>query len=554
MSKIFYSSQEMKTTYGLTDKELKNIRESSSVPYVKMGRGYQYEINEELSKTFFPKPQDTSNLSTTADFEHIEKDFSDKELTLPEYNTYSGSVSTKKVIQLNKLEERDNLIEIYRTIAEKPEVSNCIDEIVNEILSPFESGEIVRVSFGEDDKDKSIGDSTKTAIKDAFKKVLNLLDFNNESDEIIRDWYRDGFVPFECIYDNDKEKNGIKRLLQLSPFKFKRVKDLADNSYFYTYEQVLNGLEVDGKNSIIGPKWEQEQVVIAASGKLDPTKTYESSYLREALKAINDLSHIENSLVVYRITRASEKNVWNIDVGNLPSQKAKNHLMSVARDINTNVKYNADTGQTSSEVAVGIQSNWIFPSRNGKQKTSVDTIDGNADFISKLEDLDYFRKKVNEALKIPIGRLDQQSTLDFSSEDILREELKFTLFVNKLRRRFSQSLFMPLIYRELFSTKKITPEEWDKIKQKISFKWNNANAIVEKATANNIKTKIEGLAEVEQSGVVGKYVSIQFVLKNVLQMSQEEYEEQKKIIEKEKANGMYDVPGEVVEPEQPGTF
>lgn len=553
MSKTFYSSQEMKTTYGLTDKELRNMRESSTVPVVKIGRGYQYEITEELHKTFLPKTPDTTNLSTTADFQHLEKDFKNTELTLPEYNTYSGIYNDKRLQQLTKLEERDNLIEIYRTIAEKPEVSNCIDEIINEILSPFETGELVKLSFT--DEDKSVGEETKYAIKESYKKIMRLLDFSNTSDEIVRDWYRDGFVPFECIYNNEeKAKTGIKRILQLSPFKFKRVKDVMDNSYFYTYDTVLNGLEIANKGSITGAKWLEEQVVVATSGKMDPSKTYDSSYLREAMKAINDLAHIENSLVVYRITRASEKNVWNIDVGNLPTQKAKNHLSAVAKDINTNIKYNSETGQTSSEVAVGVQSNWIFPSRNGKQKTEVSTIDGNADFISKLEDLQYFRKKVNEALKIPVGRLDQQSTLDFSSEDILREELKFTLFVNKLRRRIGQSLFLPLIYRDLFAMGKIKEEEWENVKQKIIFKWNNSNAIVEKAKANNLKTKLESLAEVEDSGVVGKHVSISYILENILQMSPEEYKEQKEKIQKEREEGLYDVHSDEEESTPPSRF
>ena len=540
MSKTYLSSNEMKEKFNLSDKDLRNIRESNTVPFMKQGRSYQYELQEELSKTFFPKPVETTSLSTTTDYEHIEKQFGNGELTLPTYYEYSGFANSKKQLELTKLQERDQLIEIYRKIAERPEVANSIDEIVNEMLSPFDGGEIIKVAF--DDEEKKIGDSTKTAVKEAFDKIISLLDFKNEGDEIIRDWYRDGFVPFECIYNNTSIKKGLRRLVQISPFKFKRLLDLADNTHFYSYQENLQDLEIYNRNSVTGPKWSEEQIVVAKSGKLDPTKTYDTSYLREALKAINDLSHVENSLIVYRITRASEKNIWNIDVGNLPVQKAKQHLSAVAKDINTNLKYNSETGQVSADVAVGVQSNWIFPSRNGKQKTEVSSIDGNVDFVSKLEDLDYFRRKVNEALKIPIGRLDQQSTLDFSSEDILREELKFTLFINKLRRRFSQSLILPLIERELFSTGKVSKEEWEDIKQKVELKWNNANAIVAKAAANNLKTKIESLAEVEQSGLVGKYISIKFILENILQMSQEEYDEQKKQIDKEREQGMYPEP------------
>lgn len=533
-----YTSTEVKKLLNITGYKLKKLQESNSIPYEKVGGRYQFELTEELKKRFLPEPVNQNNLSTSTDTEHIEKEFNSELLELPEYQNYSYYKDSRKALKLTKFQERDNLIELYRTLSEKPEVENAIDEIVNEFLSNFEDGDIVKINFLDS---KDIGESTKIAITESFNKILNLLDFNSEADEIVRDWYRDGFMPFEVIYKNDKLQDGIVKIAQLSPFKFKRIKDLSNNSYLYTYQDMMQDLEVHDKSALNRniPVYIEDQIVIANSGKLDPTKSYWSSYLRPALKPINDLTHIENSLVIYRLTKANEKNIWNVDVGSMAGQKAKNHLFQVAQDIKSNVKYNTETGITSSDVAVGVQSDWIFPTRNGKQKTSVETIDGNADFISKLEDLNYFRRKVNEALKIPIGRLDQESTLDFSSEDILREELKFTLFIRKLRRRFSNSLFLPLIYRDLVSTKKINNDEWDKIRQSIVFIWNTSNAIVAKAEANNKKSKLEAVAEVEDSGLIGKYISMEYVYKNIMQMSEEEFKEQKKIIEKEKKEGLH---------------
>lgn len=534
-----YNTREVKKLLNITGYELRKLMESNVIPYEKVKGRYRYNINEELTKSFLPEPNTNTNLSTSSDVENVEKIFNDKEIELPDYGTYNYQKNSRKDLQLTKQQERDNLIELYRTIAEKPEVESAIDEIVNEMTSSFSDGNIIKLDFLDS---KEIGEKTKTVISNAFDKVLTLLDFFNDGDEIIKDWYRDGFIPFEVVYSNKNLKGGIQNVLQLSPFKFKKVKNLETSEYIYTYLDNLQDLEVPSLKSIPRdiPTYKEEQIVIGSSGKLDPTKTYWSSYLRPSLKSINDLSHIENSIIVHRITKASEKNIWNIDVGSMAGQKAKNHLASVAQDIKTNIEYNTETGIASTNVAVGVQSDWIFPTRNGKQKTSVETIDGNADFISKLDDLKYFKRKVNEALKIPVGRLEQESTLDFSSEDILREELKFTLFINKLRRRFTRSLFIPLIYREVISTKSLTNSEWEQVKQLIIFKWNESNAIVAKAEANNIKSKLESVADIEDSGVIGKYISTEYVYKNILQMSKEEFEEQKKIIEQEKQDGLYD--------------
>ena len=533
-----YSTREVQKLLNITDYELNKLRKNGTIQYEKVGGRYQYELTEELKKSFLPEPEINTNLSTTTDDEHVEKTFNNSELELPQYQQYSIYRNSRKTKSLQKFQERDSLIEAYRAISEKPEVEGAIDEIVNEFLSVYKDGDVVKVDFLDS---KEIGDKTKTIVIEAFKKILKLLDFYSEGDEIIKDWYRDGFIPFEIVYNNKKVNDGIQDIIQMSPFKLKKVRNISTGEFIYTYDDTLQEFEIYSKDILKDiPVYEEEQIVIPSSGKLDPSKTYWASYLRPALKPINDLAHIENSLVIYRLTKAGEKNIWNIDVGNMAGQKAKQHLASVAQDIKTNIKYNTETGMTSSNVSVGIQSDWIFPTRNGKQKTEVNTIDGNSDFISKLDDLNYFRRKVNEALKIPVGRLDKESTLDFSSEDILREELKFTMFIRKLRRRFSNTLFIPLLHRELISTKKITEDEWNKIKQLIVFKWNDSNAIVAKAEVNNTKTKLEAVSDIEDSGLIGKYISIDYVYKHILQMSKEEYDTQKKLIQQEKDEGMYD--------------
>lgn len=537
-----YTSKEIRELYNLDTTELTKLRNSGKIQFEKVNsKRYNYFVNEELEKEFLKPAINSKNKSTSSFADNVEQVLSDESLEFPEYNNhYYGTKQQKK---LNAYAQRDYFIRTYRKLSEKPEVTNSIDEILNEILTPFDSGDIVKLDLP--DNDKEIGTNTKEAITESFEKCLDLLDWKSNAYFLTRDWYIDGFKTFECIYDNDKIKNGITNLVSLSPYYFRDLIDKETKKPFYTYDR--SGVGLSYYNNIskidIKDKYTEEQLIYVGSGLYDSDKLYEMSYLHSALKTINDLNHIENGIIKYRITRASEKNVWNIDVGTMPKQKAENHLNTLSRTISSNVIYNTETGETNLDSTEGITDDWLFPSRNGKQKTEVSTINGNSDFISKLEDLNYFRRKLYEAMKIPVGRLDGDSSLDYSSTDILREELKFTKFITRLRTQLN-NLFLEFIRRDTIAKGEINDTEWVKIKKSLNFKWNISNQIVENAELENLRKRFELINELEESGVIGKWLPMNYVVNSVLKMTNEEFDEYRKQIEAEKKKGLHQEPEE----------
>jgi len=521
-------------SYGLS-----KLRESGKILFNKVNKTkFEYELNEDLKKEFLQGSNIDKDSSLSSDPNNVEMNLTDDSI-FSEYNNSSSVSFSYNSRAKNKVLAsgiRDNYIRMFRKIALRPKVSGAIEEIVNEMITPFEDGDVIKLDFNNK---SDIGDVTKTAMSDAFDKCLNLLDFRNTQNELITDWYIAGRLVLETTFNNKRQSDGIQNILKLNPIGFNMIQDKKNKKnnkkkYVYT-NSGTNSLYYDNSNTDI---YSEEQIVLIGSGLWDDLKLDEVSYLRIALKAINDIQHIENAIIKYRLTRSVERNVWNVDVGNMAVTKAKNHLASVKQEISSDLKYDTETGNVNMDPSEGITDDWIFPARNGKQKTSVDTIGGNGDFISKLEDLEYFRRELYEALKIPVGRLDGDSTLDYSAQDILREELKFTKFTTKLRNQFNK-LFKELIKRELVSTKKISEDDFYKYQNDILFKWNESNVIVENAKIENIKTKIETVSEIMDSGVVGKFISNKFIIENILDMTEEDYKEQLKQIEIEKKQGQH---------------
>lgn len=534
MENKLYTSKEIREKLKIDTPELTKLRNNGKIVYEKVSpRKYIYELNEELATEFLKPASLSKNKSTTSAEEDVEYVLSDEVLEFPEVRSYYQSMKEQK--KINAFVKRDTLIRTYRQLAEKPEVQNSIEEILNEVLTPFNTGEIVKIDF-PDDKN-IIGDSTKKVIEASFEKCIDLLDFDNNAFYLFRDWYIDGLKALECIYDNDNKKNGITNVISLSPIYLRDFRDSNTKKILYKYDRNLSNISAM-MNSDMREVYKEEQMIYVGSGVYDIEKIYELSYLNSAIKSINDLAHIENGIIKYRITRASEKNVWNIDIGTMPKQKAENHLSSLAREISSNILYNTETGETNLDSTEGITDDWMFPSRNGKQKTTVETINGNSDFISKLEDLEYFRRKMYESMKIPVGRLDGDSSLDYSSMDILREELKFTKFVGRIRKQFA-NIFLEFIRRDVVSKGEITESDFIKLKKHIYIKWNQSNAIVENAELDNLQKRFELITELESSGVIGKYIPISYLVDRILKMSETEFEDYQKQIEKEKKKGFH---------------
>lgn len=482
------------------------------------------DLLEILKKPFLKDSKPIkSSIQTTEDNIEYELGGENVKLEIPTAQDYGfgGSRKKQKQKQLDYYQQRDSFIETYRRKASKHKVSNAIDEIVNEMIQQFEDGSIVKLDFKLDKQEK-----TKETLKEEFDNLLNIISFNDNAYDLCREWYVDGVLNIECLYKEENNKGGIIKALKISPLRF--IKFQENDKTYYQYIDSY-GYSFNQKKNF----YSDEQIVQVESGYWDPTRTFQTSYLYPALKSINDISNVENSIVKYRITRAPEKNIWNIDVGTMNTQKAKQHIQTVSNEVSTNLKYDTETGEVTADTTEGITSDWIFPSRNGKQKTSVETIGGDSDFVSKLDDIQYFRKENYEALKIPIGRLDGDSSLDFDSTDILREEIKWTLFINRLRNKFEKFL-KELLKRQVISKGKISEQEWNEISNNVFIVWETKNPIIENAMIESKKRKMESFSELLESGVVGKVVSIEYAVKNILRMTEEEFKEQIEIIKKEK--------------------
>lgn len=529
-----YTSKQIKEKLNIDNSELAKLRSKGLIQFEKVNsRKFIYELNEELEKEFIRPSKPFKNQSTTSEEEFVEYELDDSALEFPQVRSYYQYMKEQR--KLNSFQERDQYIQTYRKLSMRPEVQNSIEEILNEMLSPYDDGQIVKIDYADDNE--NIKDATKKVVTESFEKCIKKLDFQNNAFSLANDWYVDGLLPMECVYDNAHISKGITDVIKLTPIYLRDFKDENTKKPLYKFEKNLQTIN-HFKQQDYKDVYKEEQMISVGSGLWDEWRVYELSYLRQALKAINDLAHIENSIVKYRITRASEKNVWNVDVGTMARQKAENHLSTLAREISSNLRYNTDTGETNLDSTEGITDDWLFPSRNGKQKTSVETINGNSDFISKLEDLEYFRRKMYEAMKIPVGRLDGDSSLDYSAMDILREELKFVKFITRLRNKFS-NIFYEFMQRDLIAQKKITLDEWMDIKQDIYIKWNQSNQIIENAELENMQKRFEIIQEIEDSGVVGKYIPVEYIVDRILKMTEDEFKEYQKKIEKERKEGFH---------------
>lgn len=499
-------------------------------------------INEELKKDFFNISKASNNLSVSSSDDEVINKLDSTIYDMPEYGTYYDSKTLKRTSAVGK---RDSYIRMFRTFSLREQVSSAVDEIVNEATVGHEDGETVKVDFKKESKILKDGSSTRKMVEESFEKIMSLLDFDNKKQDLFRRWYIDGRLPIEAVYNNAKMKNGIHSCLMLDSLGLYEL-DLTSGKKGYVYSQqysLTSDQMRDDELDNLDRSYREEQLILIGSGLFDEELLYEMSYIRLAMKAINDVHSIENSITKYRITRSGQKNIWNIDVGSMPVNKATKHLADVKQDITSDLIYDSETGVVDSNNQEGITEDWLFPARNGKNKTTVETMGGDVDFVSKIEDLEYNINKLYKGLKIPVGRLDGGSSLDFSGEDILREELKFVSFIKNLRIKFNE-LFYELLKREIISRGLATLSEWDDIKKDIIFKWNESNVIVENAKVNIIKERAITVGEIVDTGVVGQFISNDYIRRNILNMTDSEYEEQKKLIEQEKKDGEHAQPEE----------
>jgi hypothetical protein len=445
----------------------------------------------------------------------------------------------------DKAKSEIDLIYKYRDVATQPECDAAIDDIINEAIVGDHDDTPVRLVLDE----VETSDAIKDAVTQEFRTVLKLLNFNAYAHDIFRRWYVDGRLPYHIIIDKDKSKSGIKELRYIDPTKLRKVKEVEEKKDPKTGASVVVGqkefflFQDDKLNSNNeGIKIHKDSIAYCTSGVLDPSRKRILSYLQKALKPVNQLRMMEDSLVIYRISRAPERRIFYIDVGNLPKGKAEEYLKNIMSQYRNKMVYDANTGNVKDDKKhMSMLEDFFLPRREGGRGTEITTLPGGEN-LGQIDDILYFQKKLYKSLNVPSQRLetDNQFSLGRATE-ISREEVKFKKFIDRLRKRFSD-IFMQLLKTQLLLKGIITRDDWDTWKESIAFDFIEDNYFAELKEAEIWRERFDMLSTVDE--YVGKYVSYEWIRKHVLKQSDEDIKELKAQIADEVKSGEIEVDDE----------
>ena len=431
-----------------------------------------------------------------------------------------------------------SLITKYREMVLQPECERAVDDIVNEAIVGDEQEAPVSVVL--DDVDVSSG--VKNTIIEEFNEVVKLLKFNTKAYNIFRDWYVDGRIYYHIMIDTKNPRAGIKELRYIDPRKIKKVKsqkrdrraqttqvskEVINKKYdeYYLYQPKGIGSQAQGV------KIAKDSIAYCTSGLLDNNNAMVLSHIHKALKPLNQLRTLEDATVIYRLARAPERRIFYIDVGNLPKGKAEQYLRDMMAKHKNRLVYDAQTGDIKDDrkFLTMLEDYWL-PRREGGRGTEITTLPGGQN-LGEMEDVVYFRRKLYEALNVPVSRLESDAQFQLGrASEITRDELKFSKFVSRLRTKFSE-LFYDLLEKQLLLKGIITKQEWDDIKQNVFFDFVEDNHFAELKDAEIMQNRLTLLADVDQ--FTGKYYSTAWIQKNILHQSEEDIETITKEIEAE---------------------
>ena len=418
----------------------------------------------------------------------------------------------------------------YRMMAMHPEVDSAIEDIIQEAIVTDQNDSPVQIDLANLD----VSDSVKNMIRDEFDYIKNLIGFDTKAHEMFRRWYIDGRLYYHKVIDLKRPQDGILELRYVDPQKIKKVRQInkipktADQFQSLDYGKVdeyfiynPKGLRNTSANS--GIKIAKDAITYVTSGILDTNKNIVLSYLHKAIKVLNQLMMIEDSLVIYRISRAPERRIFYIDVGNLPKVKAEQYLREVMSRYRNKLVYDANTGEIRDDRKyMSMLEDFWLPRREGGRGTEITTLPGGQN-LGELTDIQYFQTKLYKALNVPAGRLDSESTFNIGrSSEIMRDELKFTKFVGKLRKKFSE-MFQDILKTQLILKGVITPEDWDDMKEHIQYDYLYDNHFTELKNIEMLNEKINLITAMEP--FMGRYFSTEYVRTNILGQSEVEKRE-----------------------------
>lgn len=444
-----------------------------------------------------------------------------------------------------------DLIRRYREISIHPECDMAIEDIINEAIVANENRQAVQLNTNN----VPYGRDIRRKIEDEFSEVLRLLQFNTRGHDIFRRWYVDGRIYYQKIIDTETGKKGITELKYLDPRKIKKIREVrkrrpdgvapsATNLVDETMEYFLYNERGVGGASLQGIKIAVDTIAFCPSGIIDQNKNIILSYLHKAIKPVNQLRMIEDAAVIYRIARAPERRIFKIDVGNLPKMKAEQYLRDVMARYRNKLVYDAATGEIRDDRNyMSMLEDFWLPSREGGRGTDISTLPGGQN-LGEITDLEYFRSKLYRSLNVPSSRLEASSGFNLGrSTEITRDELKFTKFVQRLRKKFIE-LFNDILRTQLILKQIIAEEDWPMIRDNIFYDFLQDGHFAELKNAEMLKDRIALANDVRD--YVGKYFSVEYVRKHILKQSDADIEKIDKQIKSEIDNGIISSPGNQV--------
>ncbi len=453
-----------------------------------------------------------------------------------------------------------DLIRRYRQMAIYPECDSAIEDIVNEAIVADTNDSPVEIELSN----LNASDGIKKKIRDEFKYVLELLDFDKKAHEIFRNWYIDGRLYYNKVIDQKDPHNGIEELRYIDSSKMRFVRQIKkspkermnelearngkDNPTAYNFPEIeeyfiytpgggpntqtgMYGVNAADK----GVRMTRDSITYCTSGLVDRNKGTTLSWLHKSIKPLNQLMMIEDSLVIYRLSRAPERRIFYIDVGNLPKMKAEQYLRDVMMRYRNKLVYDANTGEIRDDKKfMSMMEDFWLPRREGGRGTEISTLPGGQN-LGEITDIQYFQKKLYRALNVPETRVQGEGGFSLGrSSEILRDEIKFSKFVGRMRKRFSH-LFSDILKTQLILKNIITPEDWDIMEDHIQYDFLYDNHFAELKEAELLQERLNLAASAEP--YIGKYYSQDYVRRHVLRQTDEEILEQDKIIDKEIKDG-----------------
>jgi hypothetical protein len=437
-----------------------------------------------------------------------------------------------------------DLIRRYREIALHPECDMAIEDIVNEAVVANEMKDAVRVNV----ENLPYGKEVRRKIEDEFQAVLKLLNFNTKGHDIFRRWYVDGRIYYHKIIDRNAPVKGITELKYIDPRKVKKIREirkkrpdgptphgLAVVDEFVEY-YLYNEKGVSGTTTGTGIKIAPDTISFCPSGLIDQNKNIVLSYLHKAIKPVNQLRMIEDATVIYRIARAPERRIFKIDVGNLPKAKAEQYLRDVMARYRNKLVYDASTGEIRDDRNyMSMLEDFWLPSREGGRGTDITTLPGGQN-LGEIADIEYFRSKLYRSLNVPASRLESSQGFNLGrASEITRDELKFTKFVQRLRKKFTE-LFNDLLRTQLILKGIINEDDWFNVRDTLNYDFIQDGHFSELKNTEMARERLQ-LAN-EMRDYIGKYYSLKYVRKNVLKQNEREIEEMDNQIKQEIEDGL----------------